>query len=101
MSKVAIILGSTRPNRVGLQVATWVFEIARKRSNVSFELIDLEDSDLPLLDEPVPASLGKYSKEHTKKWAAKIESFDAFVERLSNAANARNICRPLQLKNLL
>ncbi len=79
MSKVAIILGSTRPNRVGLQVATWVFEIARKRSNVSFELIDLEDSDLPLLDEPVPASLGKYSKEHTKKWAAKIESFDAFV----------------------
>jgi NAD(P)H-dependent FMN reductase len=31
------------------------------------------------LDAPVPPSQGKYSKEHTKKWAAKIDSFDGFV----------------------
>jgi len=31
------------------------------------------------LDEPVPPSMGQYSKEHTKKWAAKIGSFDAYV----------------------
>jgi NAD(P)H-dependent FMN reductase len=34
---------------------------------------------LPLLDEPVPPSMGRYSKPHTKTWAAKIASFDAFV----------------------
>ncbi len=34
---------------------------------------------LPLLDEPIPPSQGKYSKEHTKKWAAKIGSFDGYV----------------------
>lgn len=31
------------------------------------------------LDEPVPPSMGQYSKPHTKAWAAKIDSFDGFV----------------------
>ena len=35
--------------------------------------------NLPLLDEPAPPSQGKYSQEHTKKWAAKIASFDGYV----------------------
>ncbi len=35
--------------------------------------------ELPLLDEPVPPSLGRYSKAHTKKWAAKIATFAGFV----------------------
>ncbi len=30
-------------------------------------------------DEPVPPSLGQYSQQHTKTWAAKIASFDAYV----------------------
>ena len=41
--------------------------------------MDIEDFNLPLLDEPIPPSQGKYSKEHTKKWAAKIASFDGFL----------------------
>jgi len=79
MNKVAIILGSTRPNRNGKSVAKWIFENASKRSDAEFELIDIEDYNLPLLDEPIPSSQGKYSTEHTKKWAAKIDSFDAFI----------------------
>jgi len=31
------------------------------------------------LHDEAPPSLGRYSKPHTKAWAAKIESFDAFV----------------------
>jgi NAD(P)H-dependent FMN reductase len=77
--KVAIILGSTRPGRNGEAVARWVYEIAKKRSDAEFELVDLLDYDLPLLDEPVPPSLGQYSKPHTRTWAAKIASFDAYV----------------------
>src|SRR5207253_5839532 len=75
----AIILGSTRPNRNGEAVAKWVYEIAKKRSDAEFELVDIKDFNLPLLDEPVPPSMGQYSKSHTKTWAAKIDSFDAFV----------------------
>jgi NAD(P)H-dependent FMN reductase len=77
--KLAIILGSTRPGRNGEAVAGWVYEIARQRNDVDVELVDIRDFNLPLLDEPVPPSRGQYSKEHTKAWAAKIESFDAYV----------------------
>ena len=79
MLRVAIIIGSTRPNRNGEAVAKWVYEIAQKRTDAEFELVDIRDFNLPLLDEPVPPSLGQYSKEHTKVWAAKIDSFDAYV----------------------
>src|ERR1700716_1769574 len=79
MIKIAIILGSTRPGRNGEAVAKWVYDVAKKRSDAEFELVDIKDFNLPLLDEPVPPSLGQYSKEHTKVWAAKIDSFDAFV----------------------
>jgi len=79
MLKIGIIIGSTRPGRVGDSVAKWVYEIAIKRSDAEFELVDIQDFNLPLLDEPIPASQKKYSKDHTKKWSAKIESFDAYV----------------------
>lgn len=79
MLKIAIILGSTRPGRNGEAVAKWVYEIARKRSDAEFDLVDIKDFNLPLLDEPVPPSMGQYSKPHTKAWAAKVGSFDGFV----------------------
>jgi NAD(P)H-dependent FMN reductase len=79
MIKVGIILGSTRPGRNGEAVARWIFDIAAKRTDMQAELVDIQDFDLPLLDEPVPPSRGQYTKPHTKAWAAKIASFDAFV----------------------
>jgi NAD(P)H-dependent FMN reductase len=79
MLKIGIILGSTRPGRLGEQVAKWVYEYALQRKDAEYELIDIKDYNLPLLDEPIPPSMGKYSKEHTIKWSKKIESFDAFV----------------------
>ncbi len=79
MTKIGIILGSTRPGRNGEAVARWVYEIASKREDAEFELVDIKDYNLPHLDEPVPPSLGQYSKPHTHAWAAKIASFDGFV----------------------
>ncbi len=77
--RVAIILGSTRPGRNGEAVAKWVYEIAKKRPDAEMEYVDIKDFNLPFLDEPIPPSRGQYTKEHTKKWSAKIDSFDAFV----------------------
>src|SRR3981081_2137283 len=79
MIKIGIILGSTRPNRNGEAVAKWVYKVAKKRSDAEFELVDIKDFDLPLLDEPLSPILGTYSKPHTRVWAAKIDSFDAYV----------------------
>lgn len=79
MIKVGIISGSTRPGRNNEAVFNWVFEIAQKRSDADFELVDIADYNLPLLDEAIPPSMGQYQHEHTKRWAAKIDSLDAFV----------------------
>ena len=79
MLKIAIILGSTRPGRNGEAVSQWVYGITKKRIDIDFELVDIKDFNLPLLDEPIPPSMGQYSKEHTKMWSAKIDSFDAYI----------------------
>jgi NAD(P)H-dependent FMN reductase len=79
MTRIGIILGSTRPNRNGEQVARWVYDIASRRSDAEYELVDLRDYPLPHLDEPLPPSMGQYQNDHTKAWAAKIASFDGFV----------------------
>ncbi|WP_437598583.1 NAD(P)H-dependent oxidoreductase [Sorangium sp. So ce590] len=79
MLKVAIILGSTRPGRNGEAVAKWVHGVAAKKGGADYELVDIKDFDLPLLDERVSPSMGQYTKPHTKAWAAKIDPFDAFV----------------------
>jgi NAD(P)H-dependent FMN reductase len=79
MCRIGIILGSTRPNRNGEQVARWVFDIAVERADAEFELVDLRDYPLPHLDEPDRPSLGQYANDHTKQWAQKIASFDGFV----------------------
>jgi NAD(P)H-dependent FMN reductase len=79
MIKAAIIVGSTRPGRHADVVANWVLEKAQKRTDAEFEIVDIKDFDLPLLDEPAPPSRGQYSKPHTKAWAQKIAAYDAFV----------------------
>ena len=79
MIRIAIILGSTRPNRLGEQVARWVLDIASRRDDAAFELVDLRDHPLPHLDEPIPPSFARYEHDHTKAWARTIASFDGFV----------------------
>jgi len=79
MLKVGIVTGSTRPNRKSPDVAKWVLDIARKRGDAEYELVDIKDFELPLLDEPIPPAMDKYQQPHTKRWAAKIASLDAFV----------------------
>jgi len=79
MIKIAIVIGSTRPGRKAEAVARWVYGIATKRGDAEFELVDIKDFNLPLLDEPMPPAMGQYSQPHTKAWAAKVASFDGYV----------------------
>jgi NAD(P)H-dependent FMN reductase len=79
MIKVGIIVGSTRPGRHADVVANWVLENAKKRNDAQYEIVDIKDFNLPLLDEPVPPSMGQYSHPHTKAWAQKVASFDAYI----------------------
>jgi NAD(P)H-dependent FMN reductase len=79
MTTIGVVVGSTRPGRKALAVAEWVCEIASKRGDATFELVDVLDYQLPILDEPAPAAYDRYTRSHTRAWAAKIASFDGFV----------------------
>jgi NAD(P)H-dependent FMN reductase len=79
MLRIGIVIGSTRPGRKAEVVAKWVHDLAQKRGDATYELVDIAEFNLPLLDEPVPPSMGQYAKEHTRAWAAKVASYDAFV----------------------
>ncbi|WP_406256375.1 NADPH-dependent FMN reductase [Streptomyces nigra] len=79
MTKIGIIIGSTRPGRNGEAVARWVHEVAAERTDAEFEIVDLLDYKLPVLDEAYPASLANYTQPHTQAWAEKIASLDGFV----------------------
>jgi NAD(P)H-dependent FMN reductase len=77
--KIAIIIGSTRPGRRGEAIAHWAHKLAAERTDAQFELIDLAEYKLPLLDEPTPPSRKSYTKAHTHAWSEKIASYDGFV----------------------
>ena len=77
--RIAIVTGSTRPGRNNIAVARWVLEVAAARRDADFELVDIADYHLPLLDEPLPPAFGRYSQAHTRRWAAKIASFDGYL----------------------
>jgi NAD(P)H-dependent FMN reductase len=79
MIRIAVVVGSTRPGRKALDVANWVLDIAGMRGDAMFELVDIQDFNLPLLDEPLPPSMGRYAQPHTRTWAAKIAEFDGYV----------------------
>ena len=79
MTKIAIVTGSTRPGRNNKGVADWVLSQTAGRTDAEFELVDIADFNLPLLDEAYPAMYQNYQNDHTKVWSAKINEFDGFI----------------------
>lgn len=70
--KIGIILGSTRVGRVSPQVGKWVLDIASKRNDADYELVDIADYRLPLLGESPET-------EGIIKWNEKLATLDGFI----------------------
>jgi len=84
MTHIGIIIGSTRPGRRGAMVGQWVRDIAEQHArapgvDTTYEVIDLADHGLPLLDEASPAIFGEYAGAHTRRWAEVVGACDGFV----------------------
>jgi NAD(P)H-dependent FMN reductase len=79
--RIAVIIGSTRPGRVGEGVARWVHAHAAGRGDAEFDLIDLKDYGLGLLDEAtVPGAASRqYENPATRRWSASVDSYDGFI----------------------
>lgn len=80
MSKLLIIVASTRPNNVGRPMADWFAGEATGHGGFDeVEIADLGELDLPLMNEPHHPKLGQYVHQHTRDWSATVASADAFV----------------------
>ena len=81
MSKptLQIVIGSTRPGRVGPSVAAWIHDRAVKHGGFDVELIDLAEVNLPIFDEPKHPRFGEYEHQHTRDWSATISRGDAYI----------------------
>jgi NAD(P)H-dependent FMN reductase len=73
MLKIGIVLGSTREGRVSPQVGEWVKELADKRGDAEYKIIDIAEFKLPLLGEAGGDASGAAA------WSAQINNCDGFV----------------------
>lgn len=79
MPRLLIVIGSTRPGRIGLPVANWFEHRAREHGGFEIEVVDLLELALPFMDEPKHPRFHEYTKDHTFAWSAIVDAADAIV----------------------
>ncbi|HEY1547501.1 MAG TPA: NAD(P)H-dependent oxidoreductase, partial [Kofleriaceae bacterium] len=97
MLKLGIVLGSTRTGRFADRPATWLFELATRRDDAAFELVDLRDYPLPFFDEPKSPFREPSQHAVATRWARKVGELDGYVF----VTGEYNHSIPASLKNAL
>jgi NAD(P)H-dependent FMN reductase len=77
MPRLSLIIASTRPQRIGHQIAQWALSAVPAEFTVTVH--DLREIGLPFLDEPGQPADGNYAHEHTRRWSAAMQATDALV----------------------
>jgi NAD(P)H-dependent FMN reductase len=83
MSKLKVIVGSTRPTRSADLVVPWVVSRASAHEGFDVEVLDLRDWPLPFFAEHL-GTIGDfrdptYSEPIVKAWNSKIKEGDAYI----------------------
>lgn len=79
MTIIKLIVGSTRPVRVGGQLVDGVVSTLSEATGANVEVVDLRELNLPFLAEPQQAASGVYTLDSTKQWAQIVQDSDAIV----------------------
>lgn len=77
--KILVIMGSVREGRMAEPVGNWVMDQAAHRDDLSCELIDLKEWNLPFFAFPKPPAMGGYTDPLQIRWAEKIASADGYI----------------------
>src|SRR5260370_36562372 len=77
--RIGIVIGSTREGRFGEKPAHWINEIAKQRTDLAFEVIDLHDFTLPFFNEPRPPAYGPVNTDAAPLWAGKLATLDGLI----------------------
>ena len=82
MSRIGIIIGSTRDKAAGQAVGEWVNDLAQGRENgVEYQLLELKKFNVPILtSEVVPGAANKqYDDANVQEWSKAVDACDGFV----------------------
>ena len=74
MPKLMIVVGSVRPGRIGLPIATWVRRSVEEHGGFEVDFADLAQIALPFMDEPNHPRLRQYTKQHTLDWSVRVDA---------------------------
>ncbi len=79
MTKIAVVIGSTRQGRQSHKLAAWVAANIKDQADV--EVLDLRDFPIPFIDEAISPRYNPERKtdEQTQKWLDAIAPFDGYV----------------------
>jgi NAD(P)H-dependent FMN reductase len=77
--KIALIIGSTRKTRFADKPAAWMLKQMQARDDMTTELVDLRDFDLPLFDEPASNMWMPSADPRAVAWQKKMAEFDGYV----------------------
>jgi NAD(P)H-dependent FMN reductase len=83
MTKLQVIIGSTRPTRAADLVVPWIVRGASAHGGFDVEVVDLRDWPLPMFGEHM-GTIGDfsdptYSEPIVKAWNTKIKEGDAYI----------------------
>ena len=81
ITRIALIIGSTRPNRFADVPAQWLLRAAEQRRDVTIATLDLRDWPLPFFEEPASPAVtgGVYTNAVAERWRRKIGEFDGYI----------------------
>jgi NAD(P)H-dependent FMN reductase len=97
MTRIAIIIASTRKTRFADKPAKWIFDLASARDDMEVELVDIRDFDLPFFNEAATNLWTPSTSPNAVRWQKKLAEFDGFVFVTSEY----NRSVPASLKNAL
>lgn len=77
--RLAIVIGSVRPNRFADHPARWIEGIATRHGGFDVELVDLKDYPLPFFAETASPAYAPPKNEVAQRWQRKVAQFDAYI----------------------
>jgi NAD(P)H-dependent FMN reductase len=78
-ARIGIVIGSTREGRFADKPAQWIHQLAKQRTDLEFELIDLRDHPLPFFDEAMSLIYAPAKNEAALRWADKLATLDGLI----------------------
>ncbi|MDB5097630.1 MAG: putative NADPH-dependent reductase [Cyanobacteria bacterium RYN_339] len=79
MTKIGIVISTTRDARFADKPAAWLLALAQARGDFEYELVDLRDHPLPFFYEAASSMATPSEDPEGQRWERRVAEFDGFI----------------------